>query len=137
MSLTREDWNDVSQLQTKSELPVRSAYVYESTEGPRYSYVMVFVEGLKAPYRVKIDGTIDETNWRIGMGAVTDKLLEIIKKPTTKEPDGPPRDWPAIWRKQLREHIERAPMIPQIFIDEVLDYYDEAVLRRNTFEDSV
>ncbi len=40
------------------------------------------------------------------------------------EPDGPPRDWPAIWRKQLREYIERAPMIPREYIDEVLRSID-------------
>lgn len=36
------------------------------------------------------------------------------------EPDGPPRDWPSIWRQQMREHIERAPMVPREYVQEVL-----------------
>lgn len=40
------------------------------------------------------------------------------------EPDGPPRDWPSIWRQQLREHVERAPMIPREYVDEALSAID-------------
>lgn len=56
-------------------------------------------------------------------------MSDSENKPTMNEPDGPPRDWPAIWRQKLREHIERAPMIPREYVDEVLtaiDFHDAA-----------
>lgn len=110
MSLKREDWNNLNNLQTAKGLPVLSAVVNETNECSEYHYVTV-VAGLanSTPYCVSIDGR-----------AGSQYHKDIVRKPGVKEPDGPERDWPAIWRRQLREHIERCPMVPREYVDEVL-----------------
>lgn len=102
-------------------------------DGEAVSYIeTVKTKGLFFVYVSRFFETVAQVRIDLRDGENVSRLALRHEKPQP-EPDGPPRDWPSIWRQQLREHIERAPMIPQIFIDEVLDYYDEAVLRRKTF----
>ncbi len=119
MILSIDDWNDVSQLQTRGGKNLKRAQAVMLTTSPGKLVFDVEIEGLDGAHLYAVSG-----EWLTRSLALSH--MDIIKK-TAQEPDGPERDWPAIWRKQLREHIERAPMIPQRYIDAVLETLDEHI----------
>lgn len=72
-------------------------------------------------FRCRVCGKCKESGLQYPYATTCDDCWAEIGN---QETDGPPRDWPAIWRKQIREYVERAPMIPREYVHEVLDLID-------------